>query len=137
MLSRQFVRSGQSRAAVRWFTRNSIMRESNQSPKHSDSTKDDVLAKHMYRVTNFDKRILVWVKRYPSIAEVPEKVTVDCLLTARSKARIKTCNYMIVVTIIGCIIAAFLGKRQAERGENLFKMRQDWYEEMLEKDKNK
>ncbi|EFN85457.1 UPF0389 protein GA21628 [Harpegnathos saltator] len=91
----------------------------------------------MYRVTNFDKRILVWVKRYPSIAEVPEKVTVDCLLTARSKARIKTCNYMIVVTIIGCIIAAFLGKRQAERGENLFKMRQDWYEEMLEKDKNK
>lgn len=29
----------------------------------------------MHHVTNFDRRMLVWVKRYPSIAEVPEKIT--------------------------------------------------------------
>jgi len=29
----------------------------------------------MHQVTNLDKRILVWVKRYPSIAEIPQNVT--------------------------------------------------------------
>lgn len=29
----------------------------------------------MHRVTDFDKRVLVWVKRYPSIADVPKDVT--------------------------------------------------------------
>lgn len=29
----------------------------------------------MHRVTDFDKRMLVWVKRYPSIADVPKDVT--------------------------------------------------------------
>ncbi|XP_032681532.1 UPF0389 protein GA21628-like isoform X2 [Odontomachus brunneus] len=139
MLSRQFARSGQSCIVARWFTRSSITRESNQAPKSSNTPKDqeDVLGTRMHRVTNFDKLVLAWVKRYPSVAEVPEKVTIDCLLTARSKARIKTINYMIVMSIIGCIIAAILGKRQAEKGENLSKMRDDWYQEMLDKDKNK
>lgn len=29
----------------------------------------------MHRVTEFDKRLLVWVKRYPNIAAVPKDVT--------------------------------------------------------------
>lgn len=44
---------------------------------------------------------------------------------------------MIVATIIGCIGAVILGKRQAKRGESLAKMREDWYQEMLAKEKNK
>lgn len=28
----------------------------------------------MQNLTNFDKRILVWVKRYPSMDQVPNKV---------------------------------------------------------------
>lgn len=34
-----------------------------------------VLGTRMHRVTDFDKRMLVWVKRYPSIADVPKDVT--------------------------------------------------------------
>lgn len=30
---------------------------------------------HMHRVTKFDRWLLAWVKRYPSAAEVPDKVT--------------------------------------------------------------
>lgn len=29
----------------------------------------------MHNVTNFDKLVLTWVKRYPSFAEVPKKVS--------------------------------------------------------------
>lgn len=35
----------------------------------------NVLGTRMHRVTNFDRRMLVWVKRYPSLAEVPDEVT--------------------------------------------------------------
>lgn len=29
----------------------------------------------MHRVSEFDKKVLVWVKRYPNIAAVPKDVT--------------------------------------------------------------
>lgn len=61
----------------------------------------------------------------------------DCILTARSRARIKVCNYMIAVTLIGCIIAVILGKRDVARGETLIKQREEWLKETLAQDKNK
>lgn len=33
---------------------------------------------HIHRVSDFDKKVLVWVKRYPSIADVPKDVTYVC-----------------------------------------------------------
>lgn len=59
----------------------------------------------------------------------------DCLLAARSKARIKACNYMIIATLIGCIGSVILGKRQAARGESLVKQREDWFKEISEKER--
>lgn len=44
---------------------------------------------------------------------------------------------MIVAVLIGCIGAVFLGKREAGRGENLLKQRDEWLKEQLEKNKNK
>lgn len=59
---------------------------------------------------------------------------VDCILTARNKARIKACNYMIAFTLVGCLGAVLLGKKQAARGENLLKQREEW---LKEQNKNK
>ncbi|KAG5310881.1 F162A protein, partial [Acromyrmex insinuator] len=139
MLSGQFIRNIQLRI-TRYFTRSSILGEINKVDKipaqtSNEPTKESVIGTRMHRVTNFDKKILVWVKRYPSIADVPKDVTVDCILSARSKARIKTCNYMIVFTIIGCIGAVLLGKRDAKRGESLFKQREKWLEEIITENK--
>ncbi|CAL1683828.1 unnamed protein product [Lasius platythorax] len=143
MLVKQIVHSAKLHARVRWFTRSCIIQETNKTDKisaqrNNENIKktDGVLGSRMHRVTNFDKRVLVWVKRYPSIADVPVDVTVDCLLAARSKARIKACNYMIIATIIGCIGSVILGKRQAARGETLSKQREDWFKEMLAREKN-
>lgn len=42
-----------------------------------------------------------------------------------------------LVAALGSIGAVLLGKRDAERGETLLKMRQDWYEGIMkEKDKD-
>ncbi|KAK2585335.1 hypothetical protein KPH14_010016 [Odynerus spinipes] len=86
------------------------------------------LGSNMYAVTDFDKRILVWVKRFPSIAEVPKEVTRDCMLQAKTKARVRVCNIMIVCTIIGFILAAISGKRDVAAGRTLYQRRQEWYE---------
>ncbi|XP_012225372.1 UPF0389 protein GA21628 [Linepithema humile] len=144
MLPRQFVYNTRLRTITRWFTHSTIKRETNKmdkipTQKSAENIKetDGIIGTRMHRVTDFDKRVLVWVKRYPSIADVPKDVTVECLLTARSKARIKACNYMIIGTLIGCVIAVILGKRQAARGETLSKQREDWFNEMMAKEKNK
>lgn len=139
MLSRQFLRSAQLQVRTRCFSRSSIIREINKTdkipaPKSNVRETDGVIGMHMHRVTDFDKKILVWVKRYPSVADVPKDVTVDCILTARNKARIKACNYMIAIILVGCLGAVILGKRQAARGENILKQREEW---LKEQNKNK
>ncbi|XP_018373837.1 PREDICTED: uncharacterized protein LOC108757389, partial [Trachymyrmex cornetzi] len=79
MLSGQFIRNIQLRV-TRYFTCSSILGEINKvdkipAQKSNESTKDSVMGSRMHRVTNFDKRVLVWVNRYPSIADVPKDVT--------------------------------------------------------------
>ncbi|XP_077267234.1 UPF0389 protein CG9231 isoform X1 [Temnothorax americanus] len=139
MLSRQFARNVQLRVTTRCFTRSNVIRETNKDkiPAQKSSETDGVIGSRMHRVSDFDKRMLVWVKRYPSVADVPKDVTEDCILTARNKARIKTCNYMIAFTLIGCLISVILGKRDAAKGENLLKQREDWLRDRLAEDKNK
>lgn len=36
--------------------------------------KNYILGESLYTLTNFDKRILVWVKRFPSMDKVPKQV---------------------------------------------------------------
>ncbi|KAI4482944.1 hypothetical protein M0802_013585 [Mischocyttarus mexicanus] len=106
---------------------------STQSPKvetKSSTGPTQGLGPNMYAPTNLDKRILVWVKRYPSMAEVPSQVTLDCILQSRSKARVRTCNIMIAVTLVGFILAAVSGKREVASGNTLFKRDQLWQENL-------
>lgn len=44
---------------------------------------------------------------------------------------------MIIFTIIGCILSVILGKRQAEKGDTLKKQRDEWFENVIAREKNK
>ena len=48
---------------------------------------------------------------------------------AKNKARIKIANYMILATIVACVIMAISGKRAAKRGESVSKMNLDWHKQ--------
>lgn len=54
----------------------------------------------------------------------------DCILQARSKARVRTCNIMIILSVLGFLISAITGKREVAVGETLFKRDQDWQENL-------
>ncbi|KAF6208370.1 hypothetical protein GE061_016824 [Apolygus lucorum] len=88
--------------------------------------------RRMYSVTNFDKKVLVWVGRYKTTDEIPPTVPVETIERARNKGRIKFCNYMIVGTIVGCIFMAWSGKQAAKRGESLHQMNLDWHKAVKE-----
>lgn len=113
MFSTQLIRHFKIPNITRRLNTSSIMREAKEPTIRSEADRklvEDVIGTKMHKVSNFDRWILVWVKRYPNKAAVPEKVTMDCIVQANSRARIRTCNIMIVATIIMCICTVISGK---------------------------
>lgn len=81
-----------------------------------------------YAPTKWEKRFLVWTKRYPSIDQVPSTVPRETLDKARNKARIYINLGMIGLTIFASIAMIISGKRAAKRGESVQKQNLDWHE---------
>lgn len=53
----------------------------------------------------------------------------ETLDRARDRFRVKVCIYMMIATLIGCIIMIVSGKRAAERGESVSKSNMEWHRE--------
>ncbi|KAF8764060.1 UPF0389 protein CG9231-like [Argiope bruennichi] len=82
-----------------------------------------------HRPNLLEKYLLVWMKKYPSVAEVPKYVTPDLMEKVRNKSRIKLNIIFCFITAFVCIIMVYRGKKAAERGESLRKMNIQWHEE--------
>ncbi|XP_015436666.1 PREDICTED: protein FAM162A-like isoform X2 [Dufourea novaeangliae] len=98
-----------------------------------EQLEESVIGTQMHYVTNFDRRVLVWMKRYPSMDQVPRRVAWSTMQQANTRARIRICNYMIVVVIIGFIISCMSGKKEAAGGRHIISDRMNWYNEVREK----
>lgn len=87
------------------------------------------------KLDNLEKKFLVWTGKYKTIADVPDSVSVDVIEKARNRIRIRAANYMIGLTIIGCVIFVISGKEAAKRGESVKKMNLDWHKQIKEEAK--
>ncbi|XP_034174069.1 UPF0389 protein CG9231 isoform X1 [Osmia lignaria lignaria] len=94
---------------------------------------ENILGSPFHTVTNFDKRILVWVKRYPSMDQVPDRVSIDCIQKAHAIARVRGCLLMTVLAIIGFMVSIYIGKKETSGGKNIMTERLKWYKQMEEK----
>ncbi|XP_054003659.1 protein FAM162A-like [Hylaeus anthracinus] len=113
-----------------------VIEKEASKPKVSEAEQEEnLLGAPMHLVTNFDKRILVLVKRYPSMDAVPRKVSYDCIKNAHSKARIYACNCMIVFAIVGFIWSAMSGKRELASGRHIISDRMKFIAEQQAKGK--
>ncbi|XP_057338365.1 UPF0389 protein CG9231 [Microplitis mediator] len=114
---RPFIRN------IRGFKTNSILRDTKTSESGSSTQGTSNQPKYntdSVSPTNFQKRILVFSKKYPSIKDVPDRVPVDLMQTAMSKCRIRIANWMMVFTILGCIVIISMGKmRKSEKMEEM------------------
>ncbi|KAK1135258.1 hypothetical protein K0M31_008029 [Melipona bicolor] len=117
---------------------NKVVSETSKTAETSQSTVDKekvdfVTGPPMHAVSNIDKRILVWVKRYPSIDQVPDYVSYQCIQHAHTKARIRICFIMFFAGILICIAAIMSGKKEAAAGKNIATERLKWYMEVKKK----
>lgn len=86
-----------------------------------------------HKPNNFERRLLVFTKKYKSVDDIPSYINQDVMERCRNQVRIKVANYMMLATIVGCIIMIISGKRAQERGDTVQKMNLDWHREYNEK----
>lgn len=115
--------------------------EPKQSPKPAsgnsaqDANSTANIGSRTHKPDNFEKRLLVFTKKYKSVDDVPAYINQDVMERCRNQVRIKMANYMMLATVIGCIIMIISGKKAQERGDSVQKMNLDWHKEYNEKAK--
>ncbi|KAM9324027.1 protein FAM162B-like [Gastrophryne carolinensis] len=97
------------------------------------SPQGERLYKHEIKPTDFDKKILLWTKRYKKAEDIPEYVTWEAISSARSNMRVKICMAMIAATLIGCIFMVRSGKQALKEDRTLLQKNMErkakWKEE--------
>lgn len=91
----------------------------------------DIQSSH--KVTDMEKRFLVWTKKYKTVAEVPPFVGQATMERCRNRMRIKIANYMMGATLVACLAMVYLGKQDHKRGESVAKQNIEWHKQMNEK----
>lgn len=86
-----------------------------------------------YAPNRLEKYLLVWIKKYPSIKDVPERVSPDEMERVRNWARIKINIAACIATVFGCIYMVKVGKDAMKRGESVKQMNIDWHKAQSEK----
>ncbi|XP_001602262.1 UPF0389 protein CG9231 [Nasonia vitripennis] len=108
-------------------TASSTASSSSTVPRHSES----VVGPKMKIPTDFEKWILVWMKKFPK-GQVPERITEDLMYQTKSRARVKAANYMILFSALACLAAAISGKRAAKSGDSIQKRNLEWHKKNKE-----
>ncbi|XP_067010515.1 UPF0389 protein CG9231 [Anabrus simplex] len=83
-----------------------------------------------HKVSNLEKRFLVWAGKFPRIQDVPPTVPQGMMEKARNKIRIKVSNYMMLATVVASVAFVYSGKQAAKRGESVQKMNLDWHRQI-------
>lgn len=96
------------------------------------SAENLLIGSRTHRPNDFEKRLLVFTKKYKSKEEIPQYINEDVMERCRNQVRIKLANYMMIATVIGCVIMILSGKKAQERGETVQKMNLDWHKEYNE-----
>merc|ERR1712080_523985 len=72
-----------------------------------------------YKPDRLDKMILVHYKYYANIDSVPEKVSQSIMAKAKSWARIKFANFMIVTTLVLALMTVMYAKSHSRQNSLL------------------
>ncbi|XP_065342519.1 UPF0389 protein GA21628 isoform X1 [Cloeon dipterum] len=141
MIALRTAKSNLSRIVTRNFCRTTTLRKEGDVAKSEPTKAKEAplsgvesirLGSRSHAPNNLEKRFLVWSGRYKSVGDIPPTVPEEAIEKARNKARIRIANFMMVATIIGCIVCIISGKHAASRGESVHKMNLDWHRQYNE-----
>ncbi|XP_022905095.1 UPF0389 protein CG9231 [Onthophagus taurus] len=92
---------------------------------------------NLHKVNNFEKKMLVWTKKFKTVEEVPNLLPSEMVDKARNRIRIRVANYMMAATLIACVVVAFSGRRLRDQGDSLTKRNLEWHAKMNEEFKKR
>ncbi|XP_071113713.1 UPF0389 protein GA21628-like [Haliotis cracherodii] len=90
-----------------------------------------------HRPSNFDKKILVLQKVYPSVEAVPKEISHSQILKSRDWLRIRVNLGMGVATIMACFLMIYVGKREAKQGKSISRQSLEWQKKLREEGEEK
>ncbi|XP_055337306.1 protein FAM162A-like [Paramacrobiotus metropolitanus] len=88
---------------------------------------DDISSKGL---SNFQKRVLVWTKRYPSVDQIPERISSSTMSKAYDKFRWRIAVIGMLLSVVASFGYAIAGKRAAARGDTIGRRYMEWHEEL-------
>ncbi|XP_021188294.2 UPF0389 protein CG9231 [Helicoverpa armigera] len=107
------------------------------NPSSASGSNPNMSMAPRYQPTDFQKFILVWTKKYKSKEEIPKYVSGEMIDKARSQARIKIANVLMLLTALASFGAILVGKSAAKRGESVHQYNLDWHKKYEEEFKAK
>ncbi|KAG5681753.1 hypothetical protein PVAND_011162 [Polypedilum vanderplanki] len=97
----------------------------NPSPTSATETVKPI-TKDNQKVSDWEKKLLVWMKKYENVDEIPNFVTMDVVDRARQEFRMRIFYATILFLIASYIVIIMSGKTLASQGD-LIKLNQDWH----------
>ncbi|KAK7494504.1 hypothetical protein BaRGS_00014157 [Batillaria attramentaria] len=82
-----------------------------------------------HKPSDFDKKILVWTKRYADVSQVPREVTNIQMKKAKDLFRIRVNLMMVAMTVVLAAAYAWSGRRAAQRGDSIVRQNRLWHAE--------
>ncbi|XP_076308280.1 UPF0389 protein CG9231-like isoform X2 [Tachypleus tridentatus] len=123
--------SGLSRIVNRGYQRPLTFVRMSTSKAETPVSSEHELTYH--RPNSFEKRLLVWFRKYPSYGEVPDFVPQNVMERVRNKARIRMNIYFCILAAIGCFAMVVSGKKAHNRGESMRKINEEFHEKHAHK----
>ncbi|KAI1299335.1 putative UPF0389 protein [Halotydeus destructor] len=80
-----------------------------------------------YSPSNLERRILVWYKKFPSVEEVPNHVSLATMEKVKSKARIHLNLVLVGIFSVGFFVTALQGRKARDAGHTVEKLNIDWH----------
>lgn len=100
---------------------------------HVSSASRGSVGEGFHRPSNFDKKILVWTKKYSDVSEVPSEVSNVQMKKAKDLFRIRVNLMMIAATVVLAVVYAWSGRRAARQGDSIVLRNRLWHASSDEK----
>ncbi|XP_034935783.1 UPF0389 protein CG9231 [Chelonus insularis] len=110
---------------VRRITTNTHANNNNPTSSRIETNDKNKFESNLHSTSLFDKKILVWTKKYAKVEDVPKLVPLDVMQTATSRLRIRIANFLLIGTVIIFLITIIQGQQKKKKKLAEMKIEQD------------
>ncbi|KAK2169322.1 hypothetical protein LSH36_11g10000 [Paralvinella palmiformis] len=93
------------------------------------------IADKFHHPSPFEKKLMVWMKVYPSMQAIPKTVSQQSILRAKDMMRVYITYAIVVFSAIVAIIILIMSRRARDQGDSVTKRKLEWKKALEEQGK--